>query len=120
MYQYIQTHFSDGVGRLTLNRPDKRNALKRDFIEEIQRGIQELKANPDLRVFVLAAEGSVFCAGMDLGEMQQRAQSEDGKAEWQRDSEVYCDVLIELYSFCLLYTSPSPRDLSTSRMPSSA
>lgn len=98
MYQYIQTDFSDGVGRLTLNRPEKRNALKRDFIEEIQRGIQELKGKPELRVFVLAAQGSVFCAGMDLGEMQQRAQSEDGKAQWQRDSEVYCDVLVELYS----------------------
>ena len=37
MYQYIRTEFANGVGRLTLNRPDKRNALKRDFIEEIQR-----------------------------------------------------------------------------------
>ena len=98
MYEYIKTEFENGVGRLTLNRPDKRNALKRDFIQEIQSGIQELKMNPDLRAFVLAANGTVFCAGMDLGEMQERAQSADGKAEWQRDSEVYCDVLIELYS----------------------
>ena len=98
MYQYIQTTMSNGVGRLTLNRPDKRNALKRDFIEEIQQGIGQLKSDPELRVFVLAAEGSVFCAGMDLGEMQQRAQAADGKAQWQKDSEVYCDVLIELYS----------------------
>ena len=98
MYQYIKTDLSnDGVGRLTLNRPDKRNALKRDFIEEIRNGIQELKSDERMRIFVLAAEGSVFCAGMDLGEMQERAQSDDGKAQWQRDSEVYCDVLLELY-----------------------
>ena len=98
MYQYIRTEFSDGVGRLTLNRPEKRNALKRDFIEEIKQGIHELSQDEALRVFVLQAEGSVFCAGMDLGEMQERAQSADGKAEWQRDSEVYCDVLVDLYS----------------------
>ncbi len=98
MYQFIETNFENGVGRLTLNRPDKRNALKRDFIEEIKAGIAELKANPDLRVFVLAATGKVFCAGMDLGEMQERAQSEDGKAEWQRDSEVYCEVLTEIFT----------------------
>ena len=98
MYQYIELSFADGVGRLTLNRPDKRNALKRDFIGEIKAGIESLKNNPDLRVFVLAANGSVFCAGMDLGEMQERAQSEDGKAEWQKDSEVYCEVLLELVS----------------------
>ena len=55
-------------------------------------------ADDSLRVFVLAAEGSVFCAGMDLGEMQERAQSKDGKQEWQRDSEVYADVLEKIYS----------------------
>ncbi|MEM9411196.1 MAG: enoyl-CoA hydratase-related protein [Planctomycetota bacterium] len=98
MYSYIQTEFSDGVGRLTLNRPDKRNALKREFIAEIQSGLSELQSNPELRVFILAANGSVFCAGMDLGEMQQRAQSENGKAEWQRDSEIYCEVLNEIFS----------------------
>ncbi len=97
MYEYIQSEFSNGIGRLTLNRPDKRNALKRDFINEIKSGIDELKGRGEaLRVFVLAAKGSVFCAGMDLGEMQERAQSDDGKAEWQRDSEVYCEILTEL------------------------
>ena len=45
----------------------------------------------------MTAEGKAFCAGMDLGEMQQRAQSEDGKREWQRDSEVYADVLSKLF-----------------------
>ena len=98
MYQYIQTSLTNGVGRLTLNRPEKRNALRRDFIEEIRQGIGQLKSDPELRVFVLAAEGSVFCAGMDLGEMQERAQSEDGKAQWQKDSEVYGEVLVDLYS----------------------
>ena len=49
-------------------------------------------------MFVLAANGSVFCAGMDLGEMQQRAQSADGKAQWQKDSEVYADVLSKIVS----------------------
>lgn len=98
MYQYIQLDFSAGVGRLTLNRPDKRNALNREFIAEIHSGIHELKSNPDLRVLVLAGNGSAFCAGMDLGEMQQRAQSSSGKAEWRKDSEVYCDLLVELYN----------------------
>ena len=97
MYEYIKVDFADGVGRITLNRPEKRNALKRDFICEIQAGITELKERgTELRVFVLAANGSVFCAGMDLGEMQQRAESNDGSEQWQKDSEVYCDVLTEI------------------------
>ena len=85
-----------GSRPITLNRPDKRNALKRQFIEEIHQGVTELAADESLRVLVLQAEGKVFCAGMDLGEMQQRAESENGKAEWQRDSEVYGDLLIKL------------------------
>ncbi len=97
MYQYIQLDFSAGVGRLTLNRPDKRNALKREFIAEIHAGIHQLQSNPDLRVLVLAGNGSVFCAGMDLSEMQQRAESSSGKAEWQKDSEVYCELLTALF-----------------------
>lgn len=99
MYEFIKITFENGVGTLTLNRPDKRNALKREFINEIKHGIAQLKSYEDqLRVFVLAANGSVFCAGMDLGEMQERAESADGKAEWQKDSEVYCEVLTEIVS----------------------
>jgi methylglutaconyl-CoA hydratase len=98
MYQYIQLEFSGSVGRLTLDRPEKRNALRRSFIEEIRQGLAELTSNSELRVLVLAATGSVFCAGMDLGEMQERAGSADGAAEWYRDSEIYCDLLVDLYS----------------------
>lgn len=96
MAEFVQASIENGVGRITLNRPDKRNALKRQFIEEIHTSITELATDESLRVLVLQAEGKVFCAGMDLGEMQQRAESEDGKAQWQRDSEVYGDLLIKL------------------------
>ena len=99
MYQYIDVQFTEGIGRLMLNRPDKRNALRRDFIEEILAGIDQLKSNPQLRVFVLGAAGTVFCAGMDLSEMQQRATAEDGPQQWQKDSEVYGEVLLELFEW---------------------
>ena len=98
MGQFVNVSLDGGVGRLTLNRPDKRNALKREFIEEINAGIDQLAGDVSLRVFVIAAEGSVFCAGMDLGQMQERAESVDGLKQWQRDSEIYCDVLAKIYS----------------------
>lgn len=93
MPDFVKVQIESGVGRLTLNRPDKRNALKRQFIEEIHAGISQLEADPNLRVFLLDAEGSVFCAGMDLAEMQQRAESENGQQEWQRDSQIFADTL---------------------------
>ncbi len=98
MADFVQTRVDSGVGRLTLNRPDKRNALTRQFIEEIHGAIKQLRRESSLRVLVLQGSGSVFCAGMDLSEMQQRAKSADGKQQWQRDSEVYCDLLVDLFS----------------------
>ncbi len=97
MPDFVKIEIESGVGKLTLNRPAKRNALKRQFIEEIHSGISELEANPSLRVFLLEAEGSAFCAGMDLAEMQQRAESENGQQQWHRDSEVFAETLAAIF-----------------------
>ena len=97
MHQFITVQCESGVGRITLNRPEKRNALKREFIEEINSAISRLAADSSLRALVIQAEGSVFCAGMDLGQMQERATSENGAEEWQRDSDIYCDLLTRLF-----------------------
>ncbi|MFK7766778.1 MAG: enoyl-CoA hydratase/isomerase family protein [Mariniblastus sp.] len=97
METFVNSKIESGVGRITLNRPEKRNALKRDFIVQIGDAVKQLAADESLRVLIIEAEGSVFCAGMDLGEMQQRAESENGKQEWQKDSEVYADLLAAIY-----------------------
>jgi methylglutaconyl-CoA hydratase len=98
MAEYTQLEINNGIARLSLNRPEKRNALKREFIEELNGALQSISADRSVRVLVLAAEGKVFCAGMDLGQMQQRAQSENGKSDWQKDSQVYCDLLKSIFS----------------------
>ena len=80
----VQTSFEDGVARVRLCRSEKRNALSRQLLTELAAAIRSLLAEDSVRVLILEAEGTVFCAGMDLGEMQQRATSDDGPAEWQR------------------------------------
>ena len=97
MEVFVKSEIESGVGRITLCRADKRNALKRVFVEQLSSAVDALVADEALRVLVLQAEGSVFCAGMDLGEMQERAESADGKLEWQKDSEVFADLLLKLY-----------------------
>ena len=59
----------DGIVRLTLNRPEKRNALSRDLLTQLRETLDQLAADATARVVVLAASGSVFCSGHDLGEM---------------------------------------------------
>ena len=97
MASLVRSSLDQGVGRITLARPEKRNALSRELISELTQAVDQLAADPALRVLVLAAEGSVFCAGMDLGEMQQRAADPDGAAQWQKDSEVYAELLSKLF-----------------------
>lgn len=58
-----------GVVRLTLNRPEKRNALSRELLGQLAGALDTIAANPTARVVVLAANGPVFCSGHDLGEM---------------------------------------------------
>jgi enoyl-CoA hydratase/carnithine racemase len=65
-----------GVVRLTLNRPEKRNALSRALLQRLQEAQTALAADAGARVVVLAANGPTFCAGHDLGEMVGRSEAE--------------------------------------------
>jgi enoyl-CoA hydratase/carnithine racemase len=68
---------TDGpVGRLTLNRPDRRNALSRALLTALQEALGRVAADAALRVVVLAARGPAFCSGHDLGEMVGRPEGE--------------------------------------------
>jgi len=58
--------------RVTLNRPEKRNALSLELMEELIDALRTLGKNPDVRAIVIAGAGPVFSAGHDLGEMVGR------------------------------------------------
>jgi enoyl-CoA hydratase/carnithine racemase len=65
-----------GVVRLTLNRPEKRNALSREMLHRLEEALHALAGDESARVVVLAASGPAFCAGHDLGEMAGRGEDE--------------------------------------------
>src|SRR5689334_11433815 len=65
-----------GVVRLTLNRPERRNALSLKLLRELERAIAKVSEDADARVVVIAGAGKVFCAGHDLSEMTGRSESE--------------------------------------------
>lgn len=67
---------SAGIVRLTLNRPDRRNALSEGLLTELGAALQRIAADRSARVVVLSASGSVFCSGHDLGEMVGRPESD--------------------------------------------
>jgi enoyl-CoA hydratase/carnithine racemase len=58
----------DGIGILTLNRPEKLNAISFQMEEELHKLLDHLMINLKCRVVILSAEGRIFCAGTDLNE----------------------------------------------------
>lgn len=76
---------ADGILRLTLNDPARRNALSEAMLTALGRTVEEAGRDPEVRVIVLAAEGPVFCAGHDLKEMTAgRAAQDRGRAYFTR------------------------------------
>lgn len=70
MSDEILTAVADGVATVTLNRPDKRNAMNAAMLGGLRGAFDELDARRDVRVVVVRGAGPAFCAGMDLREME--------------------------------------------------
>ena len=71
-----------GIAKITLNRPNVHNALDENLIEELTQAFLKLGQDPSIRAIVLAANGSVFCAGADLNWMKRvSALSQDKSIE---------------------------------------
>ncbi|HZT39384.1 MAG TPA: enoyl-CoA hydratase-related protein [Bryobacteraceae bacterium] len=63
---------SDGaIARLTLNRPEKRNALDRELISELLAALESSSGDARLRVLLIRGAGKDFCAGADLAELEK-------------------------------------------------
>jgi enoyl-CoA hydratase/carnithine racemase len=74
MSDILLIEFTGGIVRLTLNRPEKRNALSLEMLTRLEGAIEGIAADPTARVVVLGAHGPVFCSGHDLAEMVGRSE----------------------------------------------
>lgn len=75
-YENIRFETEGPIGILTLNRPNRRNALSLELMFELIRCLDEIGRSPEVRVVILGAEGKVFCSGHDLSEMVGRDVNE--------------------------------------------
>src|SRR5215475_15609591 len=60
------------IAVITLNRPERRNALSMALMEDLFAGLDEIGRDRHVRAVILAAAGTVFCSGHDLSEMTGR------------------------------------------------
>jgi methylglutaconyl-CoA hydratase len=74
MTTLLQSVDANGVATLTLNRPDRRNALDYELIGLLKDALDDLDARADVRIITLEGAGDYFCAGGDIGSMIRVAQ----------------------------------------------
>ena len=68
--KYVKYTIEERVGYITLNRPEKRNALNHEFVAELKEAFTAASMDDSVKVVVLKAEGDSFCAGADLEYLQ--------------------------------------------------
>ena len=68
-YEHIRFEWDGAIAYVSMNRPNKRNALSLDHMRELTSCFQEIGENREISVVILRGEGSAFCAGHDLSEM---------------------------------------------------
>jgi 2-(1,2-epoxy-1,2-dihydrophenyl)acetyl-CoA isomerase len=69
-YERVLVEIAGGVGTVTLNRPEKLNALDRALCDELREGLALLTRSDAVRVIVITGAGRAFCAGADLGVLE--------------------------------------------------
>lgn len=95
-FQNIKLESENRIATITLNRPDKRNALSFQLLDELVRALDEVETS-DALVLILTGAGKAFCAGMDLEEL--KTLTGKSHAENVEDSKKMARVFRRLYDF---------------------
>src|SRR5579871_6849211 len=95
-YKTIQIGYEGRVATLTLNRPDKRNAISFELIDDLLRALEEI-AKSDAIVLIVTGAGKAFCSGMDLDNLKSLL----GRSPEQnlQDSETMVGLFRSIYEF---------------------
>lgn len=92
-YQHLLATAEGGFGLITLNRPERRNALSLDLMLELIQCLDEFASDTRVRAIILASRGKVFCSGHDLGEMVGRTVN-----DYRRIFDVCTELMTKIQS----------------------
>jgi methylglutaconyl-CoA hydratase len=96
MYSTLLLDLTGHVATITLNRPEKRNAISADMIAELQTALDEIEKS-HARIGILTGAGKAFCSGMDLDMLAAIAQQ--SPSENQEDSRRLAKLFRRIWSF---------------------
>jgi enoyl-CoA hydratase/carnithine racemase len=103
--ELVQTSREDAIALLRMNRPEARNALSPEMMEEIASELERLDTDPDVRCVVIAGSDEVFAAGADVRAMSERSLAEalyhPAAAFWKRLAAVKTPMIAAVSGWAL-------------------
>lgn len=102
MPETVLQEVAGGVATLTLNRPERLNAITHELVTDLRAQLTLAQENPDVRVVRLRGAGRAFCAGYDIGWGAQMMEDAEGDAPWdpladQRMMSSFVDAYMSLW-----------------------
>ncbi len=100
-YSTLHTHTDSGIHTILLNRPEKRNALNHQLMEDLTQALEAFAASQTCRVVIITGAGSSFCAGLDIEHLRAMAIApgqHSATEDYQADAQRIATLLTTLYS----------------------
>ena len=95
----IKVSKENGIAILTLNRPEKRNALHPTMVSQIKSAIKEISVDKETNSLIITGEGSSFCAGADLKNLRDLLNH--STIENEKDSESLAEMFFGIYKMSI-------------------
>ncbi len=93
----IKTEIRNAAGIITLNRPEKRNALHPEMVDQLKNSLERFEADKNIKSIILTGEGKSFCSGADLAYLKDLRKY--SSLENEQDSKLLADLFLKIYGF---------------------
>lgn len=97
MAPLIHYGYRGSAAVITMQRPEKRNALSRSMVTSLSEAMTHAEADPRARVIVLTGSGPVFCAGMDLDELKKSLHTAENSDRVWHDAQKLSSLYNQIY-----------------------
>lgn len=97
-YEYLLLEHDEGVATLTLNRPEKQNALSQGLMAELRDALDVIDRDPSVHVVLITGAGRAFSSGFDLNPKELAADAPRDEADWNRLIKLNFDTLMRIWN----------------------
>ena len=104
--EFVIADIDAGIAVITMNRPERKNALGPGMLDGIAQSLREVETDPEVHVVVLTGAGGAFCAGGDVKEFAEGGGAGGGEGSW--DEGVHQQRLSHRDTAGALYNMPKP------------